>query len=161
MEPFRTLMVFIIVVTVKLGNGALSRTQIGRIVVSNSHSILVPNLGISNDIPVLSPLCRWWRVRVWFLSLILRRNLDQPRGLVVRDFLTTDYWSRVRFPVLPWGSLLEGEVPMVTMVRNLGLRPLLVLHIHISPSTLSGQRNCASWASQPQTSVTFRRQRGA
>src|SRR5215510_4463499 len=35
------------------------------------------------------------------------------------------------------------------------LRPLLLLHIHISPSTSSGQRNCASWASQPQKSVTL------
>src|SRR5215510_15747025 len=53
---------------------------------------------------------------------------------------------------------------MVTMVwivlRYLGLRPLLVLHIHISPSTSSGQRNCASWASQPQKSVTLRPQPG-
>jgi hypothetical protein len=37
-----------------------------------------------------------------------------------------------------------------------GLRPLLALHIHISPSNSSGQRNCASWASQPQKSVTLR-----
>jgi hypothetical protein len=47
---------------------------------------------------------------------------------------------------------------MVTMVwvveYNSGLRPLLVLHIRISPSTSSGQRNCASGASQPQKSVT-------
>src|SRR5215469_5370002 len=53
---------------------------------------------------------------------------------------------------------------MVTIVwvvqYNLGLRSLLVLHIHISPSTSSGQRNCASWASQPQKSVTLRPQRG-
>ena len=48
---------------------------------------------------------------------------------------------------------------MVTMVwvvqQNLGLRPLLVLHIHISPYTSSGQRNRASQASQPQKSVTL------
>jgi hypothetical protein len=36
----------------------------------------------------------------------------------------------------------------------------LVLHIHISPSTTSAQRNCASWASQPQKSVTLRPQPG-
>jgi hypothetical protein len=36
----------------------------------------------------------------------------------------------------------------------------LVLHIHILPSTSSGQRNCASWASQPQKSVTLRPQPG-
>src|SRR5215475_8830304 len=35
-----------------------------------------------------------------------------------------------------------------------------VLHIHISPSTSSAQRNCASWASQPQKSVTLRPQPG-
>jgi hypothetical protein len=35
-----------------------------------------------------------------------------------------------------------------------------VFHIHISPSTSSGQRNCTSWASQPQTSVTLPPQRG-
>jgi hypothetical protein len=45
-------------------------------------------------------------------------------------------------------------------LEELRLRPLLVLHIHISPSTSSGQRNCASWASQPQKSVTFRPQPG-
>jgi hypothetical protein len=43
---------------------------------------------------------------------------------------------------------------------NLGLRPLLVLHIHISPSASSGQRNCASWASHPQKSATLRPQMG-
>jgi hypothetical protein len=89
---------------------------------------------------------------------------DQPRGLVVR---VSDYWS--------WGPRfdsrfchgdfsLKGKIPMATMVwvvqLNLGLRPLLVLHIHISPSTSSGQRNCDSWASQPQKSVTLRPQPG-
>src|SRR5215469_13814511 len=53
---------------------------------------------------------------------------------------------------------------MVTIVwvvqYNLGLRSLLVLHIHISPTTSSGQRNCASWASQPQKSVTLQPQPG-
>ena len=38
---------------------------------------------------------------------------------------------------------------------NLGLRALLALHPPISPLTSSGQRNCASWASQPQKSVTL------
>jgi hypothetical protein len=42
----------------------------------------------------------------------------------------------------------------------LGLRPLLVLHIHISPSTSPGQRNCAWWVSQRQKSVTLRPQPG-
>jgi hypothetical protein len=36
----------------------------------------------------------------------------------------------------------------------------MVLHIHTSPSTSSGQRNCASWASQPQKSVTLQPQPG-
>jgi hypothetical protein len=43
---------------------------------------------------------------------------------------------------------------------NIGLRPLLLLHIHISPSTSSGQRNSASWAFQPQKSVTLQPQTG-
>jgi hypothetical protein len=34
------------------------------------------------------------------------------------------------------------------------------LHIHISPSTSSAQRNYALWASQPQKSVTLRPQLG-
>jgi hypothetical protein len=38
------------------------------------------------------------------------RPSDQPRGLVVR---VSEYMrSRVRFPVLPWGFFLEGEVPL-------------------------------------------------
>jgi hypothetical protein len=40
------------------------------------------------------------------------------------------------------------------------LRVLPALHIHISPSTSSGQRNCASWTSQPQKSVTIQPQLG-
>jgi len=47
----------------------------------------------------------------------------------------------------------------VTMVwvgwQNLSLRALLALHPPISPLTSSGQRNCASWASQSQKSVTL------
>jgi hypothetical protein len=39
-------------------------------------------------------------------------------------------------------------------------RKFITRQIHISPSTSSGQRNCASWASQPQKSVTFRPQPG-
>jgi hypothetical protein len=72
--------------------------------------------------------------------------------------------SRVRFPVLPWGFFLEGEDSFgdhgLGSLVEIGLRPLLVLHIRVSPSTLSGQRNCASWASQPQKSVTLRPQPG-
>src|SRR5215475_16140493 len=72
--------------------------------------------------------------------------------------------SRVQFPVLPWGFFLEGEDSHgdhgLGSLVELRLRTLLVLHIHISPSTLSGQRTCASWASQPQKSVTLRPQPG-
>jgi hypothetical protein len=67
--------------------------------------------------------------------------------------------SRVRFPALPWEFSLKGRIPAVTMVwvdwYNLGLRALLALHPPISPLTSSGQRNCASWACQPQKSVTL------
>jgi hypothetical protein len=51
--------------------------------------------------------------------------------------------SRVRFPVLPWGFFLEGEDSHgdhgLGSLVELTLRPLLVLQIHISPSTSSGQ----------------------
>jgi hypothetical protein len=89
------------------------------------------------------------------------RVCDQPRGIVVR---LSDYWS--------WGPgfdsrfyhgyfSLKRKIPMVTVVWvELRLRPLLVLHIHKSPSTSSGQRNCVSWASQPQESVTLQPQPG-
>jgi hypothetical protein len=71
--------------------------------------------------------------------------------------------SRVRFPVLTWVFFLEGEDSHGD--HGLGssvelIKALLVLHIHISPSTSSGQRNFASWASQPQKSVTLRSQPG-
>src|SRR5215510_2796714 len=52
------------------------------------------------------------------------------------------------------------EIMVWAVQQNLGLRPLLVLHIHISPSTSSGQCNCASWVSQPQKSVTLKPQPG-
>jgi hypothetical protein len=59
---------------------------------------------------------------------------------------------------------LRVKISMVTMVwvvqSNLGLRPLLVVHIHVSPSTSSGQRNRASWAFQSQKSVTLQPQPG-
>jgi len=67
--------------------------------------------------------------------------------------------SRVRFPALPWEFFLKRRIPAVTMVwvgwYNLGLRALLAIHPPLSPLTSSGQHNCASWASQPQKSVTF------
>jgi hypothetical protein len=72
--------------------------------------------------------------------------------------------SQVRLPALPWGLFLEGEDSHgdhgLGSLVELRLRPLLVLHIRVSPSTSSGQRNCASWASQSQKSVTLRSQPG-
>jgi hypothetical protein len=54
--------------------------------------------------------------------------------------------SRVRFPALPWGFFLEGEDSHgdhgLGSLVELRLRPLLVLHIHIPPSTSSEQRSC-------------------
>jgi hypothetical protein len=67
--------------------------------------------------------------------------------------------SQVRFPGVPWEFSLKGRIPAVTMLwvswYNLGLRALLALHPSISPLTSSGQRNCASWVSQTQKSVTL------
>jgi hypothetical protein len=62
------------------------------------------------------------------------------------------------------GIFLEGEDPLgdhgLSSLVELRFKDLLVLHIHTSPPTSSGQRNCASWASQPQNSVTRRPQPG-
>jgi hypothetical protein len=72
--------------------------------------------------------------------------------------------SRVQFLALPWRFFLEGEDSHgyhgLGSLVELRLRPLLVLHIHVSPSTSSGQRNCTSWASKPQKSVTLQPQLG-
>jgi len=61
--------------------------------------------------------------------------------------------SPFRFATLLWEFSLKGRIPAVNMVW-VGLRALLALHPPISPLTSSGQRNRASWASQPQKSVT-------
>jgi hypothetical protein len=66
--------------------------------------------------------------------------------------------SRVWFPALPWDFSLIGEDSHGD--HGLGLRPLPVLHIHISPSTSSGQCNRASWGSQPRKSVKSQPQPG-
>jgi hypothetical protein len=70
---------------------------------------------------------------------------------------------RVRFPVLPWGFFLEGE----DSHGDHCLGSVVELRFKAPPgasysysSTLSGKRNCASWASQPQKSVTLRPQPG-
>jgi hypothetical protein len=44
------------------------------------------------------------------------------------------------------GEDSHGDHGLGSLIE-LRFKPLLVLHIHISPSTPSGQRNCASWAS--------------
>jgi len=54
----------------------------------------------------------------------------------------------------PEGEDFRGDHGLGRLV-DLGLRALLALHPSISPLTSSGQRNCASWASQPQKSVTL------
>src|SRR5215469_7229039 len=70
--------------------------------------------------------------------------------------------SRIRFAVLPWGFFLEGE----NSHGGHGLGSLVELRFKFPPGisysyiTSSGQRNCASWASQPQKSVTLRPQPG-
>jgi hypothetical protein len=72
--------------------------------------------------------------------------------------------SRVRFPVLPWGFFPEGEDSLC----DHGLCSLVEPRFKAPPGTsysyitihLIGQHNCASWASQPQTSVTLRPQPG-
>jgi hypothetical protein len=94
--------------------------------------------------------CKWVDTRWVETSLVVSWS----------EFLTTDHdvpslnpgstmgifpW-RGTFPWWPWSGWFS--------------RPLLVLHNNISPSTSSGQRNCASWASQPQKSVTLRPQPG-
>jgi hypothetical protein len=84
---------------------------------------------------------------------------DQPRGLVVT---VSDYWlwgpgfdSRFYHGNFP----LQGRIPVVTMVRVVSRfrlkAPPGISSSCISPLTPSGQRNCASWASQPQKSVTL------
>jgi hypothetical protein len=97
-------------------------------------------------------LCVWWcQVVLDYVPMCI----DQPRS---QSFWLLIMRSRVRFPVLSCRFFLEEEDSHGDI--GLGLRPLLVLHIHISPSTSSGQRNCASWVSQPQKSVTLRPQPG-
>jgi len=50
---------------------------------------------------------------------------------------------------------LRTETCVYIYIHILCLRALLALHPPISPLTSSGQRNPASWASQPQKSVTL------
>jgi hypothetical protein len=72
--------------------------------------------------------------------------------------------SRVRFPVLPWGLFLEGEDPLGDHVLGslveFRFKAPPGTSYSYTPSTSSGQGNCASWASQPQKSVTLRPQLG-
>jgi hypothetical protein len=72
--------------------------------------------------------------------------------------------SRVRFPVLPWEFSPVGEDPHSDRseqpVQFMSKAPPDTPHSHISSLISSPQRNCASWASQPQKSVTLRSQPG-
>jgi hypothetical protein len=64
------------------------------------------------------------------------------------------------------GALHRSEISFVQLIGlywietccNTSNMSLLVFHIHISPSTSSGQCNRASWASQPQKPVTLQPQ---
>jgi hypothetical protein len=108
-------------------------------------------------------ICR--SVRIYKIYLLIRararihtQTLCVWTSLVVKNFvLLIMRFYRGDFS-------LKRKIPMVTMVwivqENLGLRPLLVLHNHISPSTSSGQRSCASWAFRSKKSVTLRPQPG-
>jgi hypothetical protein len=89
------------------------------------------------------PMHNYWQhslqaVSVHIISLSIFTT-DQPHGRVVR---VSDYWSwgpRFNSRFYHGDFSLKRKIPMVTMVwvvqQNLCLRPLLVLHIHISPST--------------------------
>jgi hypothetical protein len=113
----------------------------------------------------------WWKMltaRYWLIPYIRQitfrlykiLNLNrQPSWSSGQSFWLLIMRSRVWFPVLPWYFFFEGEDSHgdhgLGSLVELRLRPLLVLHIHTSPATSSGQRNCASWVS-----VTFRPQPG-
>jgi hypothetical protein len=74
-----------------------------------------------------------------------RNHTTQPRSRPQKLFTQTIpvvfrlliMRAQVRFPVLTWGFFLEGDSHGGHGLV-LGLRPHLVLHIHISPSTSSG-----------------------
>ena len=67
--------------------------------------------------------------------------------------------SRVSIPGSTVGIFPEGEDFRddhgLGRLAELGLRALLAIHPPISPLTSSAQRNCTSWAFQPQKSVTI------
>jgi hypothetical protein len=100
---------------------------------------------------LLSEICINIRRTEWDIII----NVNQPpHGLVVRGMR-----SWVWFPAPLWEFFLKGRIPAVTVVwvgwYNLGLRALMALHPPISPLTSSEQRNCVSWGSQTQKSVTL------
>ena len=83
-----------------------------------------------------------------FLNIHLNKALyflgtDQPRGLVVR---VSDYWS--------WGPGFDG---LGRLVEFRFKAPPDTTSSSITTHTSPGQRNCASWASQPQKSVAMPR----
>ena len=68
--------------------------------------------------------------------------------------------SRVRFPALPWEFSLKGKIPrsehgLGRLVEFMFKAPPSTTSSSITTHTPSGQRNCASWASQPQKSGTL------
>jgi hypothetical protein len=87
-----------------------------------------------------------------FKMFLLHRKRPAP-GLVVR--LTTDHEVPGSIP----GEDSHADHGLDSLVE-FRLRPLLALHIHVTSSTSSRQRNCASWAPHPQKSVTRRPQLG-
>jgi len=54
--PFGTLIIIVVFVSINVGTGVLSRTQVGRVVVFNTHSCLASRLSISWSLPFLSYL---------------------------------------------------------------------------------------------------------
>ena len=68
------------------------------------------------------------------------------------ESLPTNHEVPVSIPGFTVGIFPEGEDSRGD--HGLG-RTLLALHPPISPLASSGQRNCASWTSQPQKTVTL------
>jgi hypothetical protein len=109
--------------------------------------------------PLLHTIVRWCTNSLTYLETLTSTSPSRPASWSSgQSFWLLVMKYRFRFPALPWGFFLEvkyahGDHGLGSLVE-LRLRPLLVLHIHISPSISSGQRNCASWASQPGWETT-------
>jgi hypothetical protein len=79
----------------KRGYRSLSRTQIGRVVVFNTHYYIASNLGMSRAMHLLPLLCRSWQFWGWFLPLLVLRN-SKYRGFKRQTQMTATY-SASRF----------------------------------------------------------------